>query len=157
MIKSIWVFCILVFSVSSFGGESKISPASSSKLFSNLNFAISIDYSSRALHKLQKSNEKVKVWIIIDQFGKQYMEEEAVASAEIIINPGEKAVFHGIPLEESNYRYKANKRYILTISVISARKIYENNILNCYSRSGIDHDIHTIQNKTVQFTCKLIR
>ncbi|MEA3490391.1 MAG: hypothetical protein U9R27_00660 [Campylobacterota bacterium] len=124
--------------------------------FDNLNFAVSIDYSSRAMNKLKKSGEKVKVWVVIDQYGKRYMEEEAVADTEIIINPGEKAVFHGVPLRQSNYRYKKHKRYILTVMVVSARKKYSNNILNCYSRSGeVDYDTSRLAGEVLKFECKL--
>ncbi len=152
------MICIIVFSAYGVGGDRSSSNISTSKIFSNLNFTVSINYTPKALHKLQKSNEKVKVWVIVDQYGKQYMEEEAVADVEIIINPGEEAVFHRIPLREKNYRYKNNKKYILTVSVISARKIFENNILDCYAKSGkIDYDISQIQGKVLEFQCKLIR
>jgi len=150
MIKVNWlIVTIMVLGINCFAGE---------KVFANLNFSVSIDYSPKALHKLQKSHEKVKVWVIIDQYGKQYMEEESVADKEIIINPGEKAVFHGIPSTKSHYRYKKNKKYILTATVVSARKIYENNILDCYSKSGTTgYDIRKIQGRELVFQCKLIR
>jgi len=150
MIKVRWVIVfMIVLSINSFA---------EGKAFANLNFSVSIDYSSQALQKLQKSHEKVEVWVIIDQYGKQYMEEEAVAEGEIIINPGEKAVFHGLSSTDSPYHYNPNKRYMLTISIMSARKIYENNILDCYSKSGkIDYNIHEIQGKELVFQCKLIR
>lgn len=159
MLKLKWVIVfIIVLSINSFAKERSVSNVSSDKAFTHLSFTVSIDYSPRALHKLQESHEKVKVWVIIDQYGKQYMEEEAVGDKEIIINPGEKAVFHGIPSTKSHYRYKKNKKYILTISVISARKIYENNILHCYSKSGkIDYNIREIQGRELAFQCKLIR
>ncbi len=149
---------IIVLSVNGFADDRGAINTSSSEVFSKLNFTVSIDYSSKALQKLQKSNEKIKVLVIIDQYGKQYMEEEAVADKEIIINPGEKAVFYGIPSTESHYRYKKNKKYILTINVISARKIFENNILDCYAKAGkIDYDISQIQGKVLKYQCKLIR
>ncbi len=156
-ISRLLIIYIMILSTYSFAGDKRISNIPASKIFSNLNFTVAIDYSSSALQKLQKSNEKVKVWVIIDQYGKQYMEEEGVADGEMIINPGEKAVFHGVNLGDSHYRYKSNKKYMLTIMVISARKIYENNILNCYSKSNIDYTIHTVQDKVVEFTCKLIK
>ncbi len=156
MSKLKWLMLyIIILSISAFSGEKSVSKISFNNVFSKLNFTVSIDYSPKALRKLQKNHEKVKVWVIVDQFGKEYMEEEAVADGEITINPGEKAIFHGVPLTNSHYRYKANKKYLLTIMVISARKIYENNILHCYSKSGIIYDIHTIQDKVVAFTCKL--
>jgi len=158
MIKLRWIIVyIIVLSVNSIAADKSTMNTSLSEVFSKLNFTVSIDYSSRALKKLQKSNEKVKVWVIIDQYGKQYMEEEAVAAGEVIINPEEKAVFHGVPLADSHYRYKKNKKYILSVEVISARKIYENNILHCYSKSGkIDYNIHEVQGKELVFQCKLI-
>ena len=157
-ISRLLIVYIIVLSIYSFGGDKRISNIPENKIFSNLDFTVAIDYSSKALQKLKKSNEKVKVWIIIDQYGKQYMEKEAVATKEIIINPGEKAVFHGIPLTENHYRYKKNKKYRLSVEVISARKIYENNIIHCYSKSGkVDYDIHKIQGKTLELQCKLIR
>lgn len=149
MIKLKWlIVTIIVLGINCFAEE---------KAFADLDFTVSIDYSPKALHKLKKSHEKVKVWVIIDQYGKQYMEEEAVADKEIIINPEEKTVFHGIPSTKSHYRYKKNKKYILTVTVISARKIYENNILNCYSKSGkTGYDIREIQGRELVFQCKLI-
>lgn len=123
--------------------------------FSNLNFEVSIKYTKRALHKLQAGNEKVKVWVILDQYGKQYVEEEGVASDEIIIDPGEKAVFHGLPLANSSYQYKSDKRYKLTIMVISARHTYPDNILNCWSKYGTEYDIKKLEGKRVEFECKL--
>lgn len=159
MIKLRWMIVfIIVLSINGFAKERSVSNVSSDKAFAHLNFTVSIDYSPRALHKLQESHEKVKVWVIIDQFGKQYMEEEAVADKELIINPGEKAVFYGIPLRESHYRYKKNKKYLLSVELISARKIYENNILHCYSKSGeINYNIHELQGRELAFYCKLIR
>ena len=155
-ISRLLIVYIMVLSTYSFGGDKRISNIPASKIFSNLNFTVSVDYSSSALKKLRKSNEKVKVWVIIDQYGKQYMEDEGVADGEIVINPGEKAVFHGVPLSDSHYRYKSNKKYLLTIMVISARKIYENNILLCHSKSNKDYTIHTIQDEVVEFACKLL-
>ncbi len=159
MIKSrLLIAYIIVLSINSFAGDRGVVNTSSSEVFLKLNFTVSVDYSSRALHKLQESHEKVIVLAYIDQYGKQYVEDEGVADAEIIINPGEKAVFHGVPLRDSHYHYKKNKKYMLTIDVVSARKIYENNILDCYSKSGeFDYNIREIQGKELAYQCKLIR
>lgn len=149
MIKVNWlIVTIIVLGINCFAEE---------KAFADLDFTVSIDYSPKALHKLQKSHEKVAIWATIDQYGKQYVEEEAVADKEIIINPGEKAVFHGISLTDSHYHYKKNKKYMLLVEVISARKIYEDNILDCYSKSGkINYNIREIQGRELVFQCKLI-
>ena len=128
---------------------------STKESFSNLNFTVSINYTSRALQKLQDNDEKVTVSAIIDQYGKQYIEEEAVAFKDITINPGEKAVFHGIPLKESSYSYKENKKYILTINIVSARKVFINNLLICSGK--IDFNIKDIKEKVLKFECKLIK
>lgn len=150
-ISRLLIVYIIVLSTYSFGGYKRIYNIPTGNIFSNLNFTVSVDYSPGALNKLRKSNEKVKVWVIIDQYGKQYMEEEAVADGEMIINSGEKAVFHGVPLRDSHYRYKSDKRYLLMIMAISARKTYENNILHCYSKSMIDHTMsdYTRQSSSV--------
>ncbi len=139
---------VFAFGAVSFAGEN---------LFSKLNFTVQIDYTPKALHKLKTNKEKVVVSVIVDQFGKQYMEEEAVAFKDIMINPGDKAFFHGIPLRKSSYRFKTNKRYRMMIGVTTARRVFKNNLLNCYEKSGaVDHNAFGVDGKVFEFKCELI-
>ncbi len=139
---------VFIFSTGSLAGEN---------LFSKLNFTVHIDYTPKALHKLKRNKEKVIVSVIIDQYGKQYMEDEAVAFKDIMIDPGDKAFFHGIPLRESSYRFKANKKYRMTVFVLTARRVFENNLLSCYEKSrAVDYDAFGINGKVFEFKCELI-
>ena len=128
---------------------------STEKPFSNLNFTVSIKYTPRALRKLEENGEKVTVSTMIDQYGEQYMEEEGVALKDITVNPGQNAVFHDIPLRVSTYRHKPNKKYVATINIFSARKVFVNNLLTCSGK--IDFDIRNIKGRVLEFECKLIR
>lgn len=158
LMKFTWVMiCIVFLSANGFGVSEGSASASSNKVFANLHFAVSVDYTSEVWQKLREGNEQVTVSAIIDQYGKQYMEEEGISYKEITIIPGDNAVFQGMPPTESSYRYKKNKKYLLTINIYSARKTYQNNILNCSTESGrIDFDIQEIQDKVLKFQCKLL-
>ena len=138
---------------------SSISMASEAQqIFSNLNFKLDISYSSDLIRKFDKSGEKIKVVVWIDQFGEKYMEEEAIAYREITSTLKDKIAVRGVPLSDANYIYKRGKRYMVTVEIISARDVYTNNILNCFEYPEVkDMTIEDIQDSVVYFKCKLLR
>jgi len=138
---------------------SSISMASEAqKIFSNLNFKLDISYSSDLIRKFDKSGEKIKIIVWIDQFGKKYMEEEAIAYSEATIGLDDSVYIRGVPLRDTNYIYKRDKRYMVTIEIISAREVYADNILDCYEYPKVrEMTIEDIQDSIMYFKCKLLR
>jgi hypothetical protein len=125
--------------------------------FKRLTFSVNIDYTPQALQTLKKVGEKVEIDAIIDQYGKSYMEEEAVAYETKIVSPGEKVIFHGVSVSDDSYHFQKGKRYIVTVMVSSARKAVLDNLLACEDLSGnIDYAMETLEGKELQFKCRII-
>jgi len=125
--------------------------------FKKLTFSVNIDYTAQALKKLKETGEMVEVDAIIDQYGKTYMEKEAVAYETKVVSPGESITFYGVSLSDENYHFQKEKRYVVTVMVLSARKAASDNLLDCEDVSGnIDYSMSSLQNKVLKFKCKLI-
>jgi len=119
----------------------------------DLHLKIVVDYSPQAKAKLQKSGEKVLATLILDQYGKKYMEVEGVASKDMLFDTQHDIMVESLHL---NTPYQANKNYKLTIMIISARKHYHDNLLECYASDGaVDYSIDKLKNATLYYTCRL--
>ncbi len=123
----------------------------------NTHFSIEMEYSPAALKKLNDNNEKLAVSLIVDQYGPQYMEEEAIATLDQKFTPGEKLQFQGIPFTKASYEIKPGKRYRLTITIFSATDVFKNNIVEVFSKNGVtDWDATQLNGKQLAYVCRLI-
>jgi len=121
----------------------------------DLNLKLLVTYSPKAKAKLESSGEKLIASLILDQYGAKYMEVEGVATRDITFDTQ-----HDIYLKKLTFKqaqYDPSKRYKLTVSIFSARKVFDANILECHSKTmQADFEFQSIQNSTLEYRCKLI-
>lgn len=138
---------------------SSASPASVEGTFS-ARFTIALQYSPAARKKLVDSGEKLIISLIIDQYGPEYMEKEAIASAELTVKPGDSndaIVVNGIPFSNPAYQVDPKKRYRLSVSMFSARAVLPDNVIDGYSiTDDVTWDALQLNGQTLSYVCKLI-
>jgi len=129
--------------------------SSSSSRSLELSLKVVVNYSPKAKRKLETHNEKVMASFIIDQYGKKYMQVEGVASKDVLFDTQ-----HDIFIKKMHFKtahYDPKKRYKLTLSIFSASKTIDQNILECYDKEHrVDFEIGDIQGSTLEYVCRLI-
>jgi len=123
-------------------------------------FSIELNYSPAARKKLVDSGETLSLNLIVDQYGLEFMEEEAIAMVDLTVDPAAPAALiavNGIPFSDPAYQVNPEKRYRLTVTMSSARSVFPENVVDAYSESGeVDWDALQLNGKTLSYLCRLI-
>ena len=123
-------------------------------------FSIAVKLSETAQKKLQGIHESVLVIAYFDGDplpgkGKYNapMRGVVLGSDEKLVDDKNVATFTGTKISQSNWDDLSDKKYFVTINVVSARKSAKDNLLDC--ADPIDR-ISTFVGKSTQVSCRLI-
>lgn len=123
-------------------------------------FSITLNFSPAARKKLQDSGENLIVNLVVDQYGPEYMEEEGIASEDLVVTPANFAdpiAVNGIPFSNPAYRVDPKKRYRLSVSMVSGRTVFPDNVIDGYSATDDSiWDALLMDGKNLPYVCKLI-
>lgn len=118
--------------------------------------SIPIEYSDKAFNAIQASGGKLRSSLTVDQYGPQYMEEEAIAFLDRTLALEETLNVAGIPFSQSGYRINPEKTYKLTVTIFRSEEAAEDLILEVYSADGeVDWNTSEIQGRSLVHHCKL--
>ncbi len=122
-----------------------------------LNLNLSIRYTRAALNKLKRSRERVKVWVVVDEYREQSVERENIASSETVVDPNKNVYIHYVPYTRNGFKPKDDRRYPVSIMITSARDNYRDNILDCSPVNPRERwDIDALKDSTLEYDCRLI-
>jgi hypothetical protein len=124
-------------------------------------FAIAIKLSPLAEKRLHDLHETIKVLAMFDgdplpgqgHFNAP-MRDVYLGSDEKLVDVNNTVKFDDTKISERHWKQLADKNYYVTVNVVSARKTYRDNLLDC--SEPIDQHIDTLQGKIISVPCRLI-
>lgn len=121
-----------------------------------LNLQLTVRYSPNAKSKLQKSHERIAASLILSQYDNEEMKIEGVATKEALFAVDEDVKIDTMDIQQG-HRFEPDKNYKVNINLYTAREVFQDNLLDCRSRSGdIDFDLLAMQGGVIEYYCKLI-
>ncbi|HYM77376.1 MAG TPA: hypothetical protein VE377_15485 [Candidatus Dormibacteraeota bacterium] len=124
-------------------------------------FAIAVELSDQAQRRLHGIGETVKVIAYFDGDAVPGQGRSNPPFRDVYLGSDEKLVdgnviarFDNDTVLLSDWNRLADKDYFVTINVVSARKAYQNNLLDC--ADPISQRIQSFAGKTIQVKCRLI-